>query len=800
MRFLSLTSLRSILRPFALVVATTLVTSPALAVDPDEAIAGATRRVDGAVNQIPSIEQSIQRHQTKARSAEQRIADAVLLMGVKDYDRAIDLLEQIVEQYPNHPTAYADAMNLLGEAYFQSGQFLSSRRIFDAILGGSSGKDARLAPYRERAAVRLVDIALRLKDFDTLDALYAKIGNITTAQSGLSYAKGKGMLAQGRLGAAATALAGVAADSEFAHQAKYLQGVIAMKEATPPTPEGAVESDEKEFAPKGRYAKAVQLFREATQMAPDTPEHRHVIDMAWLAIGRLLYESRQWTQAVDAYNRIDRTSPEFGTMLYELAWVYVQLGDVVRAQRALEVLAVAAPNSQDVADASLLRGDLMLRSGQFDKSKKVYESVRGTYEAMRERLDRFLGSTTDPSVYFDILSQDQLELFEAGRDLPGPVLKWAREGEDGERAFAIIDDVAMSRRLIKESNEMIDRLNAVLASPNKIRAMPGLKVGAERALALVNSIAKARLLLARGMDEVSDDLSPQLAQVRAQRKQLEARLELVPVTAGEFAGRERDAQRQWNQASQALQRLELEVDQLQATTNGLERMLEDGPQAGVVRSPQQIEDFQRQLQEQRQLIRQYRAQIDELRSAVEAGKVQVGFGDARFVEDADVRRRFRQVLAQELGLALQGHGGDDLVEYARRIQPILQQADQAEDRIERALAEIDDAVTKKAAELREVVRRETANIVDYSLALEELDEEARMVVGAVAMRNFGQVRERLRTIVLRADVGVTEQAWELREEQYTRVRRLKIERARTEQRLREELEEVLDDSADPEAE
>lgn len=799
MRSSCLSLLRSACRPLGIgaLAAAGLIASPALAVDPDEAVDSAARRVDGAVREIPSIEQSIQRHQTQARSAEQRIADAVLLIGVKDYDRAIDLLEQIVEKYPQHATAYADAMNLLGEAYFQSGQYLSARRVFDGVI--DRGSDGRFAPYRERAAVRLVDVALRLKDFDTLDALYAKIGTITGAQSGLSYAKGKGMLAQGRLGAAATALAGVGPDGEFAHQAKYLQAVVSMKEATPPPPEIEVRG-EKQFAPKERYARAIGLFREVTQMAADSPEHRHVIDMAWLAIGRLLYESRQWPEAVDAYNRIDRTSPEFGAMLYELAWVYVQLGDVVRAQRALEVLAVAAPDSGDVADASLLRGDLLLRSGQFDKSKKVYESVRGTYEAMRERLDRFIGSTADPSAYFDILSQDQLELFEAGRDLPAPVLQWAREGEDGERAFAIIDDVAMSRRLIKESNEMIERLNAVLSSPNKIRAMPGLKVGAERALALVNSIAKARLALARGMDEVSDRLSAELRQVRTQRQALEARLDVVPVTAGEFAGREADAQRQWNTASQALQRLELEVDQLQATTNGLERMVEDGPQAGVVRSPQQIQDFQRQLQEQRLLIRQYRAQIEELRSAVEAGKVQVGFGDNRFIEDADVRRRFRQLLAQEVGLALQGHGGDDLAQYARRLQPILQQADQAEDRIERALREIDDAVGKKAGELREVVRRETANIVEYSLALEQLDEEARMVVGGVAMRNFGQVRQRLRDIVLRADVGITEQAWELREEQYTRVRRLKIERARTEQRLREELEEVLDDSADPEAE
>ena len=176
-------------------------------------------------------------------------------------------------------------------------------------------------------------------------------------------------------------------------------------------------------------------------------------------------------------------------MLYELAWVYVRLGDVMRAQRALEVLSVAEPNSDDVADAALLRGDLMLRAGQFDKSLKVYESVRGNYDRMRSRVDNFLGRQKDAGVFFDMLSQDQLELFEAGGTLPPLVVRWARKGVEGDMAFAVIDDVTVSRRLVKEANEMIDRLNAVLASPNRIRAVPELRAGAERALGLVNAIA-----------------------------------------------------------------------------------------------------------------------------------------------------------------------------------------------------------------------------------------------------------------------------------------------------------------------
>ena len=56
-------------------------------------------------------------------------------------------------------------------------------------------------------------------------------------------------------------------------------------------------------------------------------------------------------------------------------------------------------------------------------------------------------------------------------------------------------------------------------------------------------------------------------------------------------------------------------------------------------------------------------------------------------------------------------------------------------------------------------------MVGYEVELEKLDREARGVVGEVARRNFGIVRDRLHNIVLRADVGITEQAWEVREEQ-----------------------------------
>jgi hypothetical protein len=217
-----------------------------------------------------------------------------------------------------------------------------------------------------------------------------------------------------------------------------------------------------------------------------------------------------------------------------------------------------------------------------------------------------------------------------------------------------------------------------------------------------------------------------------------------------------------------------------------------------VRDPAQLQSVLQALTEEAKNVKVYRDQMADLRKLVEGGKVQVGFGDRRFIEDAEVRKAFRELLQQEVAASAAGDGGPELASYAKRVEPVLRKGDEADARIERALGELDRMVATRAGELRQSVAQETANIVEYSLRLEQLDQEARLIVGGVAARNFGNVRDRLKNIVLRADVGVTEEAWEVREEQLTRVRRLRIEKARGEKLLQDELAEVLDDSGDPE--
>jgi hypothetical protein len=174
-------------------------------------------------------------------------------------------------------------------------------------------------------------------------------------------------------------------------------------------------------------------------------------------------------------------------------------------------------------------------------------------------------------------------------------------------------------------------------------------------------------------------------------------------------------------------------------------------------------------------------------------------GDGRYQNDAQARTSYRDVLDHEVQLAMQGGGGRDAGAYAGKVQGILAQIRAQEDALTAAFLRLEQQVGNRIGDLQKKVDEEANNIASYKDRLGKLDGEAQDLVGHVALRNFTLVRDKLKNIVLRADVGITEQAWEVREEELDRVRNLQIERSRQEQLLDEELKEVLDDSGESNA-
>ena len=799
--------LASAFASFSTFTALSTFTTRAFAANSDDLANTASVEIVSVDRESAAVQAAVDKAKSVGLSVEERLANGELLYRTKDYARAALVFSEILEKYPNTPS-YPDALWLRGETYYASHEYLSARRDYRQLV--ERGSEGRFQSYFGKSLARLVDVSLRIGDVAALDEVFQKLGQVPPAQvdAGLNYAKGKAYYVRQDYGMATQSFAAVPPGTPYSHQAKYFQGLIAMKQvrgtlpkAAAPSASGPNASAPNAAPSSANYKSAIEIFKQATEMPPDTDEHRHVIDLSWMAIGRLFYEMEQYTQASEAYAKVGRESPEFDTMLYELAWVYVRLGDVQRAERALEVLSVADPSSPYVGDGTLLRADLLLRAGAFDKALQLYEGVRGQYEPMRVKVEAFLDSTKDVAVYYDKLSQQQLDALDQNEQLPPLAIRWAREAEDGPAAFAVIDDVNQCKTLIKQSQILIDKLTALTGAANRVRAFPELLAGEERALGLINRIARARLEIAQGLDqEESSDVSGEMATVRTQRRALMNVVSAMPTNSSEFNDREQAGMKQWNTVSQELTRRSLEVDQLQATVNGLRRMLKEDPQHGVTRDPASVQRFSAELDQNEHDLKLYQTQVGELRRQIEFGRAQVGLGDARYQNDAVARMQFRDLLDREVQLAYAGQAGNNGQGYAARVGPLLLQARAEDDKLLSAFAALEVQVAARTTELQQKIETERRNITGYAAQLDVLENGeggSRDLVGHVAEKNFMMVRDKLRGIVLRADVGITEQAWEVREEELARVQNLQTERAREEQLLDEELREVLDDANEP---
>ena len=683
------------------------------------------------------------------------------------------------------------------ESFYAEREYLSARRDYRQIV--NRGSEARFGPYLSRALARLVDVCLRIDDIKGLDEVFTQLSQVPPAfvDAALQYAKGKASYFRRDYGNASASFRAVPNTSSYAHQARYFDALVAMKTAPPstppPAPPGALAAATLRV-PKVNYKPAIEAFRAVTDLSPDSTEHRLMIDLAWLAIGRLHYEMENYAQAAEAYSKVGRDSPEFGTMLFELAWVYVRLGDIQRAERALEVLQVSDPSSPRSADATLLRADLLLRAGSFEKALQLYSSVREEYDPMRAKVESFIARTSDPAVYYDKLQQHP-DVVDPTAELPREAIRWAREAEDGAMAFAVIDDVNQCKTLLRQSYQLIDKLVMLLGAANRVRAFPELYAGEEKALALLNRITKMRLAMARALD-ASTRVEPSgpAAAFRAERRALEEQLAQLPVDSAGFSSRDYQSTRQWNHVSQELTRRGVELDYLNATINGLRRMLKEDGQRGVKRDSaalkrinDELDDTERQLKQRQEVVASLRRQID-------VGRAQVGFGDGRYQSDAQARVLFRDAFDRELELAAQGQAGEDARRFALSAKRVLDSARMLEDKLVDQFAQLEQQVAAKLSDVERSIETERLKINGYNLQLGALDREAQGLVGEVAKRNFLHVRDKVRGIVLRADVGITEHAWEVREEELERVHNLQTERAREEQLLDEELREVLDDS------
>ncbi|MDQ3037689.1 MAG: tetratricopeptide repeat protein [Myxococcota bacterium] len=715
---------------------------------------------------------------------EERLTDGELFYRLQDYVRASIIFTDIVENFPNH-AAYPDALFLLADSLFRAGDYLGARTRFREVLAHSG--EPLFRPFIQRSLGRLIEIAIHTRDFEGIDEVFAQLNRLPPSEieAATTYFRAKYLYnravptedvlraptgsqdtghpqVQGidlaALDRAREAFEAVQEGSPYYPQARYFVGVI--------------------YTLREQYPQAIEAFTRVLRAPATTEEHVQIAEMTQLALGRLYYETDQLEQAVEAYQAIPRTSSNFDEALYEIAWVYIRMGDATRAERALEVLGVAAPDSQHIPDAKILRGNLLLRNGRYEEANRVFREVAREFGPVRRELDEMLAEHDDPRAYFRQLVRENMESFDANAFLPPLAQRWAGIEGDMDRALGVLSDLAEARQLVQETSQLVQRLTAALSQPNGVAVFADLRRQRELTTGIRNRLIRLRRQAIGA--ESSSGGSAELEAVRSQRREIERFIDRMPTSDEDFASMDGAVLSRYRRLERELARMEVELLGMEARIVATDRYL--GATEGT-RDASGDAAVRTELTQQRQAVADYRDEIQQLRILLEAGRLQVGVGDDRYARHERLRAEHARLVAQERQLG----GG------STRLDPLFRRMASVESQLDTRDAEIDRIVQERTAAIRAEVDEESARIAGYRAELESLESEAEVVVGAVTHDNFRRVQARFYDLVLRADVGRIDVSWAEREEHRMRVEMLTRERSQELRRLDDDFREITDE-------
>ena len=154
---------------------------------------------------------------------------------------------------------------------------------------------------------------------------------------------------------------------------------------------GALEIQSKNYPKAQAYFKKATSFILPALNYPDLRKRdREVLELSWLALGRVCFETKDFFNGIDAYQQIPNTSSHYTDAVYEMGWLALDHGEHSTALAALEPLARAKPNDVLGWQALLLKGYIMLQKNNYQRAKKYYTGLVEYFAQRSKQLEQEL--------------------------------------------------------------------------------------------------------------------------------------------------------------------------------------------------------------------------------------------------------------------------------------------------------------------------------------------------------------------------------------------------------------------------
>jgi tetratricopeptide (TPR) repeat protein len=177
---------------------------------------------------------------------------------------------------------------------------------------------------------------------------------------------------------------------------------------------------------KGDVDDALLRFSRVTKVRPGEPRDRQIVELAWMALGRIHHDIDETDDAVRAYRRIGRDSPFFAEAMYETAWTLLRAERFEQAVQALDLLLIYDPLSPIVPEIKQLRGKIRVQQRDYKSAEEEFLGLRREFDKLAGQLGRRLSAKGDATEYFAAVVGEDMEHFSLAAVLPAGAIAVAR--------------------------------------------------------------------------------------------------------------------------------------------------------------------------------------------------------------------------------------------------------------------------------------------------------------------------------------------------------------------------------------
>lgn len=738
--------------------------------------------VDNLGNNLQNIQGDLRAATAREKQypLEQRYLDASIAYERGNFATAAVLLDDLTRNPAFQATRnHADALAMLGEAHYQQHNYMGAKRALDKLLSLSERK------HFAKALQLLVDISVRLARWSEVETYAKRLPEVpdSTGRTELIYQFARSYFAAERFDKSEPLLLQVSVGEKRYHAARFYLGAIMVH--------------------RGQIDRALSEFRDISESGKTRDERRRpdqvILDYANLALGRLYLKQKKYTEAIYHYGLIDRNSRVYDEALFELAATHVAAGDPRKALSALDLLLLGVADDRVAVQAAVLRGRINLIERQYDKADASYKEVVERYSAIAGELRSFASSDKNLELFFQWLLNRGANDYTTVRPVSERVAKYVETDEDLARVVGLFDDMAAERADVKECVKLAATLEAAFRESSRLDMFPDLRdawmkttEANNRAIEIGRRIVEA--LRALALPRMSPEEAERAKALYEARKKLEAAFAKVPPNKGAFEQRKTRVAGEYANLAADLSIQRTQLAAVKEELLAVERLLAErlyGGEGGPVSKADEA-DIRKSLEEVRNELRRANRELEEVSQAVEVQAQTVGAGDKVTGNEALLRIALAaaQRAEQAQYRAVLARTGDDRTQ-AERLQA-------ARDRLDRDVygrgANLLDEIAKRAqerlADLKSMLAAEQRNIAEYQAAVRNFEDDAKVLARLGGYSLVRRAQESLSQIVLEADLGLVDVAWQRKNEKSAEIRALQDERAQKTKGLGDVLREL----------